>query len=84
MTRDEFNQKYLPYTKPGFEKYGPLEFDVPAATEFLDDLFKDLIKIPGFQVAQIKVKFNWCCFYSNLESATLRGFIEKTLKDLVI
>jgi hypothetical protein len=79
MTKKEFNEKYKDYTKEGFEKYGPLEFDITKATEFLDDIFQDLILIPGFQVIQIKEKFSHSRFYSTLKSKNIQSFIETKL-----
>jgi len=81
MTAQEFNEKYKAYIEKGFE-YGPLEFDVPEATEFLDKVFTDLILIPNFTFAQIKVKFNSVRFYSTLKG-NLGHLIEKELKQIL-
>lgn len=67
MTREEFNEKYRDYVEKGFE-YGPLSFDIPEVTAALDKLFEEkLIHEPGFEVAQIKLKFNKSRFYSSLD-----------------
>lgn len=63
MTSNEFNHKYRDYLEEGH--YG-LSIDIPTIVDFLDDIFKDLIKIPGFQYSQIKMKFGTARFYSTL------------------
>jgi hypothetical protein len=64
MTANEFNNKYKNYIVHGFEG---LEFDIPECTEYLDNKIQDLInEYPFFELKQIKVKFNWYCFYSNI------------------
>jgi len=60
MTSKEFNDKYLVYIPEG---WGGLEFDIPEVTEFLDTVMEDLIQIPGFELHQIKLKFDWPRFY---------------------
>jgi len=40
-----------------------LDFDVPQVTEYLDQAMQDLIMIPGFELHQIKLKFDWPRFY---------------------
>lgn len=67
MTAKEFNEKYKDYIEEGFEDQG-LSFDEPVVTDYLDKLFTDLIKIPGFQYSQIKLKFGMCRFYTNLRT----------------
>lgn len=83
MTQKEFNEKYAPFTKEGFEKHGPLEFDEPGVTEFLDSIFQDLILIPGFKVSQIKLKFGSVRFYSNLKSNHLGYLIENKISKIL-
>lgn len=63
MTANEFNIKYKDYLEEGH--YG-LGFDYPRITNYLDEMFQELIKIPGFQYSQIKWKFSSSCFYTNL------------------
>lgn len=60
MTREEFNLKYKQWIPEGW--FG-LEFDEPKVTEYLDKEMQDLIMIPGFELHQIKLKFDWPRFY---------------------
>jgi hypothetical protein len=63
MTSKEFNTKYKDYLEEGH--YG-LDIDDPSITNYLDNQFQQLIKINGFKYTQIKLKFNSCRFYTNL------------------
>lgn len=64
MTNLEFNLKYKNYIEEGYEG---LSFDIPHCTEYLDKKLEEIIKqYSDFKLKQIKVKFNWYCFYSNL------------------
>jgi hypothetical protein len=78
MTQQQFNEKYKNYIKGGFVG---LEFDNPETTGTLDEIFQDLIKIPGFEFYQIKWKFNNIRFYSSLGHA-LNNAIERVLEDI--
>ena len=69
----EFNTKYKDYLEPG---YKGLEIDNEHVIEFLDEMFQKFIKIPTFKYQQIKLKFNNCCFYSNLPDKTTVDGIE--------
>jgi hypothetical protein len=60
MDADEFNQKYKPYIPNGW--YG-LGFSIPEVTEYLDKVMEELIMIPGFELHQVKLKFNMARFY---------------------
>ena len=60
MTQKEFNDKYKQWIPQG---WGGLEFDKPKVTEYLDKEMQDLIMIPGFELHQIKMKFEWPRFY---------------------
>jgi hypothetical protein len=60
MTREEFNHKYKQWIPEGW--YG-LEFDVPQVTEYMDLVMQDMTLIPGFELHQIKLKFDWPRFY---------------------
>ena len=60
MTREEFNLKYKQYIPEG---WSGLDFDEPKVTVFLDEIMQDLIQIPGFELHQIKLKFDWPRFY---------------------
>jgi hypothetical protein len=63
MTAREFNQKWAQFLEPGH--YG-LAIDSPSVCEYLDKVFEGLTKIPGFEYYQIKTKFEYSSFYSNL------------------
>lgn len=63
MTANEFNEKYKEYLEEGH--YG-LDISTPSIIKYLDEMFQDLIKIPGFKYTQIKEKFNTSRFYTNL------------------
>ena len=60
MDAKNFNEKYKQYIPEGW--YG-LEFDIPEVTEYLDRIMQDMILIPGFELHQIKLKFDWPRFY---------------------
>lgn len=80
MTSTEFNEKYKDYLQEGF--YG-LNFNNPDVTKFLDNIFQDLITIPGFKYSQIKMKFGSARFYSTLKSGLqylIEGEIDKIFK----
>jgi len=63
MTTDEFNEKYKDYIEDGH--YG-LSYEDPRIVGFLDNIFKDLTKIPGFKYSQIKMKFGKARFLSGI------------------
>ena len=60
MTREEFNHKYEQWIPQG---WSGLDFDVEQATEYLDQVMQDMIRIPGFELHQIKMKRDWPRFY---------------------
>jgi hypothetical protein len=60
MTAEEFNGKYKQYIPEGW--YG-LEFNIVEVTDYLDKEMEDLILIPGFELHQVKLKFNMARFY---------------------
>jgi hypothetical protein len=60
MNSEQFNEKYKQYIPFGW--YG-LSFDIPEVTEYLDIVMQDLITIPGFELLQVKLKFDWPRFY---------------------
>jgi hypothetical protein len=60
MTREEFNLKYEQWIPQG---WSGLDFDVEQATEYLDQVMQDMIRIPGFELHQIKMKWDWPRFY---------------------
>lgn len=79
MTQEEFNEKYKDYLEEGH--YG-LDISYPSIVNYLDKIFQDLIKIPGFQYSQIKLKFNTCRFYNNLYEIApeLSNIIDKAVE----
>ena len=86
MDADEFNQKYKNYIPNGW--YG-LGFSIPDVTDYLDKEMEDLILIPGFELHQVKLKFNMARFYfqtnwkdKGLETA-LGNKIESKINELV-
>ena len=60
MTAKEFNEKYKQYIPEGW--YG-LGFNIPEVTDYLDKVMEELIMIPGFELHQVKLKFNMARFY---------------------
>lgn len=83
MTSEDFNQKYRKYCEKGFEDFGPLEFSIPEVTLALDAIFQEeFTKIPGFKVAQIKLKFGRARFHSNLPSE-LERMVEQLIDDII-
>ena len=60
MTREEFNAKYKQWIPQG---WSGLDFDMPQVTEYLDQVMQDMIRIPGFELHQIKMKWDWPRFY---------------------
>lgn len=60
MTSEEFNEKYKQYIPEGW--YG-LGFNISDVTDYLDKMMEDLIMIPGFELHQVKLKFNMARFY---------------------
>lgn len=79
MTQEEFNEKYKDYLEEGH--YG-LDISYPSVVNYLDKLFMDLVKIPGFQYTQIKLKFNMARFYTNLYTVApeLSKIIDRTVE----
>lgn len=80
MTSQEFNEKYKPYIPEGW--YG-LGFDIPAVTDYLDKEMEDLILIPGFELHQVKLKFNMARFYfeTNWKDKHLESVLEYKIED---
>ena len=79
MTTEQFNKKYHEYLEEGH--YG-LDLYEPSIVEYLDKIFAELIKIPGFKYFQIKEKFHAGRFYSNLHSIlpTFGNAIEREIE----
>ena len=63
-TADEFNEKYKEYIEEGH--YG-MEIGEPSILIYVDQIFNDLIKIPGFQFSQVKTKYGLARVYTNLD-----------------
>jgi hypothetical protein len=86
MDADDFNQKYKQYIPNDW--YG-LGFNIPEVTEYLNEIMEDLITIPGFELHQIKLKFNMARFYFETDwkdkglEAALEIKIESKINELV-
>ena len=86
MTAEEFNEKYKQYIPEGW--YG-LGFNISDVTDYLDNVMEELILIPGFELHQIKLKFNTARFYfeTNWKDKTLESAlmikIESRINELV-
>jgi hypothetical protein len=93
MTREEFNTKYYDNietreyeNKAGvkvIQRFDGLEFDIPEVTKFLDKVFQDFTRIPGFTYAQIKLKFGTARFYTNLKCPELNFFVEDQINKII-
>ena len=82
MTANEFNEKYKPYIPKGW--YG-LDFDIPEVTDYLDKVMEDLIMIPGFELHQVKLKFNMARFYfqTNWKDKSLETELEIKIENQI-
>lgn len=81
MTTNEFNTKYEAYLETGH--YG-LDIDDENIINYLDGVFQDLIKIPGFKYSQIKLKFNMGRFYTNLHEVFPKfSYISNRVEDYI-
>jgi len=63
-TIKEFNDKYKEYIEEGH--YG-MTIDEPSVLAYVNEIFNDLTKIPGFKYQQVKTKFGLARVYTNLE-----------------
>jgi hypothetical protein len=63
-TNNEFNTKYAEYIEK--DHYG-MSIEIPAVLSYVDIVFNDLVKIPGFKYSQIKTKFGLARVYTNLD-----------------
>jgi hypothetical protein len=70
MTANQFNEKYKAFIPEG---WGGLEFDIPEVTDMLDVAMDGLVKIPKFELHQIKLKFGMVRFYSNINELSSRS-----------
>jgi hypothetical protein len=79
MDVQEFNLKYKDYIEEGFDG---LEFYDEQVIDYLDNQFREFIKVPDFKFAQIKLKFGMCCFYAdNVNTYPVESEINKILKE---
>ncbi len=62
-TINEFNRKYVDYLEEG--DYG-ININVPAVIAYVDEIFKDLIKIEGFKYSQIETVHGLARVHTNL------------------
>jgi hypothetical protein len=74
-----FNEKYKEYLP---DRFNGLMLDNEEVVKYLDDEFRELIKIPNFKYYQIKSKFNWFCFYADNVSSEKRQEIENKIKEI--
>ena len=82
MTAEEFNEKYKQYIPEGW--YG-LGFNISDVTDYLDKVMEELILIPGFELHQIKLKFNTARFYfeTNWKDKGLEGALQNRIEDKI-
>ena len=63
-TNKEFNDKYKEYIEEGH--YG-MDIEESSVLAYVDEIFNDLIQIPGFKYQQIKTKYGLARVYTNLD-----------------
>lgn len=63
-TNLDFNEKFKEFL---VEDYTGMEINIPGVLEYVDYVFTDLIKIPGFKFKEIKTKFGLARVHTNLE-----------------
>ena len=63
-TSKEFNEKYKDYIEEGH--YG-MDINEPSVLAYANEIFNDLIQIPGFKYQQVKTKFGLARVYTNLD-----------------
>lgn len=80
MKATEFNEKYKDFLEQGH--YG-LAIDLPVIVDFLDQIFNDLTKIPGFKYLQIKTKFGFARFYAKGISLDMTYIIEEKVNKIL-
>ena len=61
---EEFNKKYAEYLE---EDQIGMTFEIPAVLNYEDEVFTDLVQIPGFKYSQIYTKYGLAKVYTNLE-----------------
>ena len=62
-TSNEFNDKYKDYLD---DESGML-LDIPSVLSYVDQIFQDLIQIPGFKYQQIRTMHGLAKVYTNLD-----------------
>ena len=82
MTAEEFNEKYKQYIPEGW--YG-LGVNITNVTDYLDKVMEDLIMIPGFELHQVKLKFNMARFYfkTNWKDKSLETELEIKIENQI-
>jgi len=80
MKAKEFNGKYGNFLEEGH--YG-LAIDIPDIVDFLNEIFKDLVRIHDFKYMQIKVKFGYARFYAKGITADMTYMIENRLNQIL-
>ena len=63
-TNKEFNDKYKEYIEEGH--YG-MDIEESSVLAYVNEIFNDLIQIPGFKYQQIKTKYGLARVYTNLD-----------------
>ena len=63
-TNEEFNSKYKEYIEE--DHYG-IDIHETSVLVYVDQIFNDLIKIPGFKYQQVKTKYGLARVYTNLQ-----------------
>jgi hypothetical protein len=76
MTQKEFNEKYRKYLETD---HTGLQFDNEEVINQLDNIFTDLIKIPGFKYDTIKLKFGAARVYTTGISKSTEFAIESLI-----
>jgi len=79
MSPQEFNKKYERFLEK--DQYG-LVLTNRTAIEYLDKIFQEFIKIPGFSYSQIKYKFGNFCFYNEGLTREKTTEVETKLKEI--
>jgi hypothetical protein len=80
MTTKEFNEKYKDFLEEGH--YGLAINDNPEVIDFLDKIFEDLTRIPGFKFYQIKLKFGFARFYAKEISPEMQHMVENGINGI--
>lgn len=81
-TCKEFNTKYINYLE---ESNHGLTIEIPAVISYVDNLFKDLILIPGFKYTEIKTVYGLTKVYTNLDEILplIGRFVHQELEEKI-